>query len=107
MGEQAFSNLKQASLDADQMAGSISKQYHEVQNASRAFTQLLNLPGAPLPPTIPPVMTKPPRRPRDLSPMWLDVPYAISPGGDPYAVHDGAARDSMAETKMAIPGFNP
>lgn len=105
--EDAFKSLRQASMDAVVQANSISKKYHEVQNASRAFSEALNLPGLPTPPTIPPVMLQPPRRPRDLSPFWLDVPYAISPGGDPYAVHDGKPRNAMGSLKMGVPGFNP
>lgn len=105
--EQAFANLKRASIDAETMANSIDKKYHEVQNAAFAFQKALNYPGAPPAPTVAPVVIQPPKRPRDLSPMWLDVPYAISSGGDPYAKHDGVARDSMNEGKMLIPGFNP
>jgi len=105
--EQAFASLRQVSLDAAVQANAIEKKYLEVQNASRAFAEALILPGLPVPPAIPPVMLQPPRRPRDLSPLWLDVPYAISPGGDPYAVHDGGQRGSMAAKKKGIPGFNP
>lgn len=104
---EAFQSLRQVSLDAVVQANAIGKKYHEVQNASRAFAEALNLPGLPVPPTIPPVMLQPPRRPRDLAPFWLDVPYAVSPGGDPYAVHDGGQRPSMAARKKGIPGFNP
>jgi len=105
--QQAFANLKQASMDAVVQSDSMTKKYHEVQNASSAFTEALRLPGDPVAPSIPPVFTKPPQRPRDLAPFFLDVPYAISPGGDPYATHDGAPRDSMNQLKMGIPGFNP
>jgi len=104
---EAFQSLRQVSVDAVVQANAIEKKYQEVQNASRAFAEALNFPGLPVPPTMPPVMAQPPRRPRDLSPFWLDVPYAISPGGDPYAVHDGGARGSMAAKKKGIPGFNP
>jgi len=105
--QDAFAMVKKVSVDAQIQANAITKKYHEVQHASRAITEALKYPGAALPPTIAPVMLKPPRRPRDLSPFWLDVPYGISSGGDPYAVHDGAARDSAAETIMGVPGFNP
>lgn len=105
--EDAFKSLREVSVDAVTQANAIEKKYLAVQKASRAMAEALNLPGLPAPPTIPPVMLEPPRRPRDLSPLWLDVPYAISPGGDPYAVHDGGQRSSMAAKMKGIPGFNP
>lgn len=105
--QDAFAMVKKVSVDAQIQANAITKKYHEVLHASRAINEALKYPGDPLPPPIAPVMLKPPRRPRDLSPFWLDVPYGISSGGDPYAVHDGAARDSAAETIMSVPGFNP
>lgn len=105
--QDAFAMVKKVSIDAQIQANAITKKYQQVRHASRAITEALNYPGAQLPPPIPPVMLKPPRRPRDLSPFWLDVPYGISSGGDPYAVHDGAPRDSAAETVMGVPGFNP
>jgi len=105
--ETTFAFVRKASLDAAQTAHKITKQYEAVRGASRALTEALKLPGDPLPPPIPPVMLKPPKRPRDLSPFWLDVPYAMDPGADPYAHHDGAPRDSAAETIMGYPGFNP
>lgn len=103
----AFANVKQVSLDAAEASESIIKQYQEVRSASGAISQALNLPGYQPPPPIAPIMLKPPKRPRDLSPFWLDLPYGINPGADPYASHTGAARDSAAETVFSFPGFNP
>jgi len=103
----AFANTRKVAIDAAQMAESITKKYHEVQNAARATAEALNLPGAPLPPPIPPVFLKPPRRPRDLSPFWLDVPYATGTGADPYSVHDLKPRKSASADLEGVPGFNP
>lgn len=106
--ENAFAFLRQASIDATKTADAITKEYLRVRHASRAITEALKLPGEPVPPPIPPVMLKPPKRPRDLSPFWLDVPYGIQSGADPYSPGtDGAPRDSAAETFVGVPGFNP
>lgn len=103
----AFANTRKVAIDAAQMADTITKKYHEVQNAARATAEALNLPGAQLPPPIPPVFLKPPRRPRDLSPFWLDVPYATTWGADPYSVQDQKPRKTAAADLEGVPGFNP
>jgi hypothetical protein len=107
--EKAFALNKECYMAAAQVAEQFARNNASVQNGARAMTEALNLPGAPVPPTIPPVMLKPPKRPRDLSPFWLDIPYGVagSLSGDPYAHHDDSPRDAMHANLFGYPGFNP
>jgi hypothetical protein len=105
--EKTFDFCKQVSIMAAQSAKDVTEMFQKTRSASRAVTEALKLPGAPVPPPFPTTMLKPPRRPRDLPPSWLDVPFGISKGADPYVTPTGFGRAATNSKLRGVGGFNP
>lgn len=109
--EDMFRLVREATFEAARSADVVARSSMKAQHAARAVAEALRLPGAP-PPEPPAVealqVLKPPRRPRDLAPFWLDLPYASTKGADPYVrPQDKAMRRSAADLLRGTNNFNP
>lgn len=102
----AFGSCRKTATDGA-LGASLAAQYAATAaNAAQAAAMAVNLPG--LKPTQwPGEVFKPPKRPRDLAPFWLDLPYAGSKGADPYMVSMSQPRRSTNDLLRGTTRFNP
>jgi len=88
--ETLIKSSRQIAYDVQLMVPTVRAGMAAADKAARYAHEVLNLPGAPVPPVQP---SKPrTRRPPDLAPFWLDLPYASTHGSDPYAMPEGKIR---------------
>lgn len=104
--DQAFDTCRTASVE-NALGARLAAQYSAIAaNAAHAAAEAANLPGL-QPMEWNAQVFKPPKRPRDLAPFWLDLPYAGSKGADPYSVSLNHPRRSSADLLRGTTRFNP
>mmetsp|Transcript_40597 Transcript_40597/g.71430 ORF Transcript_40597/g.71430 Transcript_40597/m.71430 type:complete len:311 (+) Transcript_40597:159-1091(+) len=102
----AFGSARRSATE-NALGASLAAQYATTAaNAAHAAAEAVNLPGL-QPISFPAEVFKPPKRPRDLAPFWLDLPYAGSKGADPYMVSMNLPRRSEADLLRGTTRFNP